>query len=1226
MSLRLSPSFLEMQQICQKRIMILDGAMGTMIQRYKLEEKDFRTTAWAEHAQDLKGNNDLLVLSRPDVIGAIHSRYLEAGADIVETNTFNSNSISQAEYGLQNLVSSLNLAAAKLAREKCTDYWQKTGKKCFVAGSIGPTGRTASMSPDVNDPSFRAVQYQDLVKSYLEQVQALWQGAVDVFLVETVFDTLNCKAALHALEILFEEKGMRWPVMVSGTITDASGRLLTGQTPEAFYHSIAGYKPFSVGFNCALGAQELYPHLQELARYADCLVSAHPNAGLPNQFGGYDQGPQEMAQWIGRFAHAGMLNIVGGCCGTTPEHIGAMADIVQGKTVRQIPQLPCHTKLSGLEALTITPQSNFLNIGERTNMSGSLKFAGLIREGKFEEAVGIAVAQAESGAQVIDVNLDDGMLDSVQAMRRYLNLLMSEPAVARLPIMVDSSRWEVLLQGMECIQGKGIVNSISLKEGETEFLHRAEEIRRRGFALVAMAFDEEGQADTYEKRIEVVGRMYALLTQKAGIPPQDIFFDANILTVATGMEAHERYALDFIATVKWIKANCPYAHVVGGVSNVSFSFRGNNPIREAIHSCFLHHAIAAGMDAGIVNAGVLPVYEEISVQERELIEDVLLVRKPDATERLVEYAGTIKGRKGGVAKDASAQAWRELLVENRISHALVHGIDAFIESDVEECRKQMENPVNIIEGPLMQGMNTVGDLFGAGKMFLPQVVKSARVMKKAVAYLLPFIQASPNMKSAGKAGKMVIATVKGDVHDIGKNIVGVVLGCNNYEVIDLGVMVSCEKILAAVRAHQPSVLGLSGLITPSLDEMVYVAKRMEQEGIRIPLLIGGATTSSVHTAVRIAGVTANPVIHVPDASRAPGVLENLLQADKRGEFLRDLAEKQEQLREAHANRREQQLVAFAQACESAPGVEEPAPTPGFVGIREWTPVGGISELFPYIDWTPFFQVWELKGRYPDILENERFGEQARSVLADAKALLGEIACNNLLQVRAVVGFFPTKREGQSLELDCSCLGESYPKSESLHFLRQQSGFTEGAPLRSLVDYFAPQDWIGLFAVTAGIGAHHWAAQAEAAGDDYRSILIKAIADRLAEAATERLHQIVRQQWWGYAAEEKLDADQLIMEKYRGIRPAPGYPACPDHTEKATLWKLLRPDSRFGLQLTQSYAMVPTAAVSGYYIASPHARYFGVGKIGRDQVEDYARRKKITVEEAERWLGPNLSYK
>ncbi|MDD3651880.1 methionine synthase [Immundisolibacter sp.] len=1211
-----------------ERILLLDGAMGTMIQRHGLAEADYRGERFADFGRELKGNNDLLTLTRPDVIADIHRAYLEAGSDIIETNTFNSTAISQADYGLQDLVYELNLEGARLAR-RVADEIGTAQRPRFVAGVLGPTSRTASVSPDVNDPGFRNVTFAELVENYTEALRGLVDGGADILLVETVFDTLNCKAALYAIETYFAAGHPRLPVMISGTITDASGRTLSGQTPAAFYASVAHVQPLSVGLNCALGVELLRPYVHELAKIAECRVSAHPNAGLPNAFGGYDETPEFMAAHLRQWALDGMLNIVGGCCGTTPEHIRAIADAVAGIAPRALPT-PRHVlRLSGLEPLDIDENSLFVNIGERTNVTGSKRFANLIKAGDYEAALDVARQQVESGAQIIDVNMDEGMLDAKAAMVRFLNLAAAEPDIARVPVMIDSSKWEVIEAGLRCVQGKGIVNSISLKEGEAAFLEQARLVRRYGAAVVVMAFDEQGQADTCARKVAICERAYKLLTREVGFPPEDIIFDPNIFAIATGIPEHDNYAVDFIEATRQIKQRLPHAKVSGGVSNVSFSFRGNEPVRAAIHTVFLYHAIRAGMDMGIVNAGQLGVYDDIDPELRERVEDVVLNRRPDATERLLEIAERYRG---GAAASGPAQdlAWRELPVAKRLEHALVRGITDYVEQDVEEARRAFARPIEVIEGPLMDGMNVVGDLFGAGKMFLPQVVKSARVMKKAVACLLPYIEAEKDASARAQA-RILLATVKGDVHDIGKNIVGVVLQCNNFEVIDLGVMVPCETILRTAREQQVDIIGLSGLITPSLDEMAHVASEMQREGMDVPLLIGGATTSRTHTAVKIAPAFDGPTVYVKDASRAVGVAQSLISPDLRSAFLQQTREDYAQLRQRHAARvQRSKLLSLDKARANAFATDwaayEPAAPrrPGITVFEDYP----LAELLPYIDWTPFFQAWELAGRYPKILDDAIVGEQARQLFADAKAMLARIVDERWLRARAVIGLFPANAIGDDIALYTDTTRQTV--RASLHHLRQQQEKPPGVPNLCLADYLAPQgsgvaDWLGAFACTAGIGIDEHVARFEAAHDDYSAILLKALADRLAEALAERLHQRVRTELWGYAAGENLDNDALIGEHYQGIRPAPGYPACPDHTEKATLWQLLDAERNAGMRLTEHFAMLPTAAVSGWYIAHPKARYFGVGDIGRDQVEDYARRKGWTLAQAERWLAPNLGY-
>ncbi len=1218
---------MELERILRERIVILDGAMGTMIQAYKLDEAAFRGEQFARHPSDLKGCNDLLCITQPELVEAIHVQYLEAGADIIETNTFNSTSISMADYGLEPFVYDLNLAGARVARRAIEAVTAKDpSRPRFVAGAIGPTNRTASMSPDVNNPAFRSVSFDQLVEAYTEQVRGLLDGGVDVLLVETVFDTLNCKAALFAIDRHFERIGRRVPVMVSVTITDRSGRTLSGQTVEAFWNSVSHMPLLSVGINCALGAKQMRPYIEELAAISPVFISCYPNAGLPNAFGGFDETPERMSSDLKEFASEGWLNIVGGCCGTTPAHIRAIAEAVKPFAPRVRPSVEPYTRLSGLEALTIRPETNFVNIGERTNVTGSPAFARLILAGDYESALSVARQQVEGGAQMLDVNMDEGLLDSKAAMEKFLHLLASEPDIARVPIMIDSSNWEVIEAGLKCIQGKGVVNSISLKEGEAKFIEQARLIRRYGAATIVMAFDERGQADTFERKIEICARAYKILTEQVGFPPQDIIFDPNILTVATGIDEHNNYAVDFIEATRWIKRNLPLAKVSGGISNISFSFRGNQVVREAMHAAFLYHAIRAGLDMGIVNAGQLAVYEEIPKDLLELVEDVLLNRRPDATERLVAFAETVKQRGKAAVRD---DEWRRGTVEERLSHALVKGIADYIETDVEEARQKYAKPLDVIEGPLMAGMNVVGDLFGSGKMFLPQVVKSARVMKKAVAYLLPFMEAEKR-RSGGRqaAGKVLLATVKGDVHDIGKNIVGVVLECNNYEVVDLGVMVPCEKILQAAREHNVDVIGLSGLITPSLDEMVHVAREMTREGFQVPLLIGGATTSKAHTAVKIAPAYAQPVVHVSDASRAVGVVGSLLSAEQRSAFVEKIRLEQEQIRQAHRDRGPRVLKSLAAARANrllTDWATIDIPTPDFIGVKivdhlplEW--------LVPFIDWSPFFHTWELKGRYPQILDDPVIGSKARELYADARKLLDEIVAKELLTARGVYGFFPANSVEDDIELYAD---ESRGTVlTTFHTLRQQMEKPEGQSNLALADFIAPKDsgrldYLGAFAVTAGVGIEALCERFERDHDDYNSIMAKALADRLAEAFAEWLHKRAREEW-GYGKAEQLTNEDLIRERYRGIRPAPGYPACPDHTEKRLLFDLLQVESRVGIRLTETFAMYPAASVSGFYFAHPQAKYFAVGKIGRDQVLDYQARKQMPLAELERWLAPNLN--
>jgi 5-methyltetrahydrofolate--homocysteine methyltransferase len=1220
----------QLERIARERVLLLDGAMGTMIQRHRLSEADYRGERFAAHPIDLKGNNDLLCLTRPDVIRAIHQGYLEAGADILETNTFNSTRISQADYRLEGLVGELNRAGARLAREAADTMTARTPERPrFVAGVLGPTNRTASISPDVNNPGHRNVTFDDLVVAYREAAEGLIEGGVDLLLVETVFDTLNAKAALFALEEAMEAAGVALPVMVSGTITDASGRTLSGQTVEAFWNSVAHARPFSVGLNCALGARELRQHVEELARVAGTLVSAHPNAGLPNAFGEYDDTPAAMAREIGEWAGSGFLNIVGGCCGTTPAHIVAIAEAVARHRPRVVPVLAPACRLAGLEPLNVGPGSLFVNVGERTNVTGSAAFKRMVLAGELAAAVDVARQQVENGAQLIDVNMDEGMLDGRDAMVRFLNLLAAEPDIARVPVMIDSSKWSILEAGLKCLQGKGVVNSISLKEGEAEFLRQARLVRRYGAAAVVMAFDEQGQADTVERKVAICARAYHLLTERAGFPAEDIIFDPNIFALATGIEEHNGYGVAFIEATRTIKRTLPHALVSGGVSNVSFSFRGNNPVREAIHAVFLYHAIRAGMDMGIVNAGQLAIYEAIPRELRERVEDVVLNRRPDATERLLEVAERYRGAGGEPAREE--EAWRAWPVEQRLRHALVKGIDQYVVEDTEEARLAAEHPLNVIEGPLMDGMNVVGDLFGAGKMFLPQVVKSARVMKKAVAHLVPYIEGE-QQAGAGRAGRILLATVKGDVHDIGKNIVGVVLQCNNFEVVDLGVMVPAQTILDAARDRGADIVGLSGLITPSLDEMVHVAREMQRQGFEVPLLIGGATTSAMHTAVKIDPHYGGPVVYVKDASRAVGVAQSLVSADRRALYVAQVKAEYADKRRQHASREKHaHWLSLEQARANRTvidwsGYVPPVPRrPGLQVLRPYP----LAELVPYIDWTPFFKAWELAGRFPRILEDPVVGAEARQLYADAREMLARVVQEGWLEAAAVLGLFPANRVGDD-DIEVYADDTRSGVRLTLHHLRQQTERPEGRPNQCLADFVAPResgcaDYVGAFAVTAGHGIDAHLARFEAAHDDYRGILLKALADRLAEALAERLHERVRREIWGYAADERLDNEALVQEQYRGIRPAPGYPACPDHTEKDLLWELLDVPRHAGIWLTESKAMVPTASVSGFYFAHPQARYFGLGKIQRDQVEDYARRKGMAVREIERWLAPVLGY-
>ncbi len=1210
------------EELLKQRILVLDGAMGTMIQRFGLTEDDYRGQVYTDHPKSLKGNNELLSITRPDVIRDIHRRFLEAGADIIETNTFNGNAISQADYGLVGEVERINRAAVAVAREVAEEIEQRTpDKPRYVAGAIGPTNATLSISPDVNDPSARTHTFEQLVAAYAQQAEVLLDAGVDLLLPETSFDTLNMKAALFAIEQVFEKRGARVPVMVSGSVVDASGRTLSGQTSEAFVISVAHARPLSIGLNCSLGGEQMRPFLHELARVCPTYVSCYPNAGLPNEFGGYDQTPEEMARIVASFAREGWVNFVGGCCGTTPEHIAAVAKAVEGIAPRVLPELPPYSRFAGLEPYVIYPDVNFTMVGERTNVTGSRRFARLIKSGDYEAALAVARDQVEGGANILDVNMDEGLLDSAAAMAKFLRLIATEPDIARIPIMIDSSNFAVIEAGLKNAQGKCIVNSISLKEGEAEFLRQARTCHRYGAGVVVMAFDEEGQAVDTERKVAIAQRAYRLLIDEVGFDPSDIIFDPNILTIATGIEEHNRYGLAFIEAARQIRATCPGSHVSGGVSNISFSFRGNDVVREAIHAVFLYHAIRAGMDMGIVNAGQLAVYEDVPAELREHIEDVLFDRRPDATERLVELADRVRG--DGTKRERD-DAWRQLDVEARLSHALVHGIGDFVEIDLGEALPRYEKALSLIEGPLMDGMKIVGDLFGAGKMFLPQVVKSARVMKRAVAFLLPYMEAQ---KEGGGSshGKILMATVKGDVHDIGKNIVGVVLGCNNYEVVDLGVMVPAEQILATARAEKVDAIGLSGLITPSLDEMVHVASEMKRQGFEVPLLIGGATTSRRHTAVKIAPAYPGITAHVIDASKVPAVVGALLDPARRAAFAADNEAKQAADREVFAQRRAKPMLTYAAARANAPRLDHGAPTvPARLGVERVR--AELRELVEFIDWSPFFAAWELKAAYPRVLEHPEYGETARELFANAKALLARIVDEGLLRAEGVWGLFPAAAAGDDIVLYTD---ESRTTERArLHMLRQQRK-REGAEQQNLClsDFVAPvggaPDYVGAFAVTAGLGADALVAEFEAAHDDYNAIMVKALADRLAEAFAEWLHREVRAVW-GIADDGAVTLEDLHKERYRGIRPAPGYPACPDHTEKRTLFALLEAES-IGMSLTESCAMVPAAAVSGWYLAHPDARYFTVGLVGRDQVVDYAERKGQSVAETERWLGPNLAY-
>ena len=1283
-----------------ERVMVIDGAMGTMIQGYKLEEEDYRGTRFADWHRDVKGNNDLLVLTQPHIVQAIHGKYLEAGADFLETNTFNATTISLHDYGMSEFAYEFNLEAAKVARAACDEWTAKTPHKPrFVCGTLGPTSRTCSISPGVNDPGARNVTYAELATAYLEQANGLVDGGADVLLIETIFDTLNAKAAIFACLTLFEERGRKWPIIISGTITDASGRTLSGQVTEAFWNSVCHAKPLAIGLNCALGGKDMRPYIAELARVADCYVSCYPNAGLPNAFGEYDERPDETAAIIKEFAESGLVNIVGGCCGTSPGHIGAIAEAVVGITPRKQSTPPKALRLAGLEPFTIgqegVPQL-FVNVGERTNITGSAKFRDLIKAGDYTTAVAVARQQVEAGAQIIDVNMDEGMIDGLFAMRRFLNLIASEPDIARVPTMIDSSKWEIIEAGLQCVQGKPIVNSISMKEGEEKFIREAKLCRKYGAAAVVMAFDEEGQADNLERRKTICARAYKILVEQCDFPPEDIIFDPNIFAVATGIEAHNYYGKDFIEAVKWIKANLPHAKISGGVSNVSFSFRGNNHVRESIHSVFLYHAIREGMDMGIVNAGALMVYDGLDAELRERIEDVIHFRREDATDRLIDIASKFKGEK----QEARVEdlAWRDQEAGKRITYALVKGIDAFVEADTETLRQEISarggRPIEVIEGPLMEGMNVVGDLFGAGKMFLPQVVKSARVMKKAVAYLIPFIEAEKKPGDvASSKGKILMATVKGDVHDIGKNIVGVVLQCNNYDVVDLGVMVAPQKILDAAREHKVDIIGLSGLITPSLDEMVHLAKEMQRQGFTIPLLIGGATTSRAHTSVKIDPAYEGPVVWVKDASRSVPVAAALLSDEQRPKLMAETKAEYDQIRERHASKNQtEKFLTLEKAranrtpiewkgahpfrprmllqqdhdvCDGglcdhpshrnrlAPPLEnvipakagnqsQPADTSSLLdtGFRRYDEVAGglqyvktftdypLAELREYIDWQPFFISWELKGRFPDLLNNPASGEAARKLYADAQAMLDQAIKEKWIQANGVIGLFPANAVGDDIEVYTD-ESRSTVKA-TLRNLRQQAEHRDGVPNRCLGDFVAPKetglhDYVGGFAVTTGLGCHEKVAEFKKNNDDYNAILLESLADRLAEAFAERLHQRVRKEFWGHASDERLSNQDLINEKYAGIRPAPGYPACPEHTEKLTLWDLLDAEKNTGITLTESMAMWPGASVSGWYYAHPQAQYFVLGRINKEQTADYAKRKGWTLQEAERWLAPNLGY-
>ncbi|HFQ5008113.1 TPA: methionine synthase [Vibrio vulnificus] len=1212
----------------KQRILLIDGGMGTMIQGYKLQEQDYRGERFADWHSDLKGNNDLLVLTQPQLIKEIHHAYLEAGADILETNTFNATTIAMADYDMESLSEEINFAAAKLAREAADEWTAKNpAKPRYVAGVLGPTNRTCSISPDVNDPGYRNVSFDELVEAYSESTRALIRGGSDLILIETIFDTLNAKACAFAVESVFEELGFALPVMISGTITDASGRTLSGQTTEAFYNSLRHVRPISFGLNCALGPDELRPYVEELSRISETFVSTHPNAGLPNAFGEYDLSPEEMAEHVKEWAQSGFLNLIGGCCGTTPEHIRHMAMAVEGVSPRVLPEIPVACRLSGLEPLTIAKDTLFVNVGERTNVTGSARFKRLIKEELYDEALDVAREQVENGAQIIDINMDEGMLDAEACMVRFLNLCASEPEISKVPIMVDSSKWEVIEAGLKCIQGKGIVNSISLKEGKEKFVEQAKLIRRYGAAVIVMAFDEVGQADTRERKLEICTKAYRVLVDEVGFPPEDVIFDPNIFAVATGIDEHNNYAVDFIEAVADIKRDLPHAMISGGVSNVSFSFRGNNYVREAIHAVFLYHCFKNGMDMGIVNAGQLEIYDNVPEKLREAVEDVVLNRRDDATERLLEIAEEYRENAVGKQEDASALEWRTWSVEKRLEHALVKGITEFIVEDTEEARLNASKPLEVIEGPLMDGMNVVGDLFGEGKMFLPQVVKSARVMKQAVAHLEPFINAS---KQAGSSnGKILLATVKGDVHDIGKNIVGVVLQCNNYEIIDLGVMVPCEQILKVAKEQQVDIIGLSGLITPSLDEMVHVAKEMERLGFDLPLLIGGATTSKAHTAVKIEQNYSHPVVYVNNASRAVGVCTSLLSDELRPAFVERLQADYELVRDQHNRKKPRTKPVTLEAARANKVAIDwqsyTPPAPSQPGVHVFDDFD-VATLRQYIDWTPFFLTWSLVGKYPTIFEHEEVGEEAKRLFEDANEWLDRIEQEGLLKARGMCGLFPAASVGDDIEVYTD---ESRTQvAKVLHNLRQQTEKPKGANY-CLSDYVAPKesgkkDWIGAFAVTGGVNERELADQFKAQGDDYNAIMIQAVADRLAEAFAEYLHERVRKEIWGYAADENLSNEELIREKYQGIRPAPGYPACPEHTEKGPLWELLNVEETIGMSLTSSYAMWPGASVSGWYFSHPDSRYFAIAQIQQDQVESYAKRKGWDLLEAEKWLGPNIN--
>ena len=1217
--------------LLKQRIILLDCAMGTMIQRYGLSEEDYRGEHFGDHPGELKGNNDLLSITQPQVIRDIHEAVLDVGADIIETNTFSSTSIAQKDYKLENLAYELNYESARIAREAVDGFTEKTpDKPRFVAGALGPTNRTASLSPDVNNPGFRNVTFDELKEAYKEATRGLVEGGADLLLVETIFDTLNAKAAIFAIKEYLEEENLDVPIMISGTITDASGRTLSGQVTEAFWNSVRHAEPISVGLNCALGSSELRQYIEELSGIAATNVSAYPNAGLPNEFGEYDETPEHMATEIGEWARNGWLNIVGGCCGTTPEHIEAIAEAVSGHAPREVPEVPPKLRLSGLEPANIGPDSLFVNVGERTNVTGSRRFKDLILSGDYETALEVAQNQVENGAQMIDVNMDEGMLEGEEAMVNFLNLIASEPDISRVPVMIDSSKWAIIEAGLKCVQGKPVVNSISMKEGEEEFIRQAKLLRKYGAAVIVMAFDEEGQADTKERKVEICDRAYHILTGKVGFPPEDIIFDPNVFAIATGIEEHNNYGVDFIEAVREISQNLPHAKTSGGISNVSFSFRGNGPVREAIHAVFLYHAINAGLTMGIVNAGQLAVYDEIDEKLREAVEDVVLNRRSDSTERLLALAEKYRDREDSDGA-SETQEWRSWSVEKRLEHALVKGIAEYVVEDAEEARQQYDHPVEVIEGPLMDGMDVVGDLFGSGRMFLPQVVKSARVMKRAVAYLVPFIEEEKTETSKPK-GTVVMATVKGDVHDIGKNIVGVILQCNNFEVIDLGVMVPAAKILDEAKKRDADIIGLSGLITPSLDEMVHNAKEMQREGFNIPLLIGGATTSQTHTAVKIAPNYEHPTIHVKDASRAVGVVQNLVSEGRRVAYADQIAAEYEEVRAKHAGRRSSTMLSpLTKARANRTKIEWEGyapPRPNVLGVKAFEDYP-LEEIRDYIDWTFFFHSWQMKGSYPKIMDDPEKGTEARKLFDDGQNLLDRIIAEKRLKARAVIGLFPANALPND---DIEVYADESRKEvlKEFHFQRQQRAKPPGRPNRSLADFVAPketglEDYMGFFAVTAGLGADEVSQRFRDDNDDYNAIMVQALADRLSEAFAELMHERVRKEFWGYAADEQLDNEALIKEEYRGIRPAPGYPACPEHTEKGLLWDLLDAEKNSGIKLTESYAMYPPSAVSGFYFSHPDSRYFGVAEIGRDQASDYAKRKDMTLEVAEKWLAPNLAY-